>query len=48
MTGRLGPIDRLRCCLVEARLLVLTAPAIEMPPELAGLVEFLDLPAARP
>jgi SpoVK/Ycf46/Vps4 family AAA+-type ATPase len=26
------------------RTLVLTAPAIEMPPELAGLVEFLDLP----
>ena len=30
------------------RTLVLTAPAIEMPPELASLVEFLDLPAARP
>jgi len=26
------------------RTLVLTAPAIEMPPELASLVEFLDLP----
>jgi hypothetical protein len=26
------------------RTLVLTAPAIEMPPELAGLVEYLDLP----
>jgi SpoVK/Ycf46/Vps4 family AAA+-type ATPase len=26
------------------RTLVLTAPAIEMPPELAGLIEFLDLP----
>ena len=26
------------------RTLVLTAPAIEMPLELAGLVEFLDLP----
>jgi len=26
------------------RTLVLTAPAIEMPPEVAGLVEFLDLP----
>ncbi len=26
------------------RTLVLTAPSIEMPPELAGLVEFLDLP----
>ena len=26
------------------RTLILTAPAIEMPPELAGLVEFLDLP----
>src|SRR5580658_26486 len=26
------------------RTLVLTAPAIEMPPELVGLVEFLDLP----
>ena len=26
------------------RTLVLTAPAIDMPPELAGLVEFLDLP----
>ena len=26
------------------RTLILTAPAIEMPPELASLVEFLDLP----
>ena len=26
------------------RTLILTAPSIEMPPELAGLVEFLDLP----
>jgi ATPase family associated with various cellular activities (AAA)/AAA+ lid domain len=26
------------------RTLILTAPAIDMPPELAGLVEFLDLP----
>ena len=26
------------------RTLILTAPAIEVPPELAGLVEFLDLP----
>src|ERR1017187_4961908 len=29
---------------VNRRTLVLTAPAIEMPPELASLVEFLDLP----
>jgi AAA+ superfamily predicted ATPase len=30
------------------RTLVLTAPAIEMPPELASLVEFLDLPLPDP
>ena len=29
---------------VNRRTLVLTAPAIEMPPELASLVEFLDMP----